>query len=259
MPVHDWTKVISGIFHDFHQRWIVQVATVLNDGLLPEGFYALAEQVAEGPEPDVLALETSRTFPVGDDGSKPSADSAVALADYPPQVTYTESDEREIYARKADRVAVYHASGDRVVAFVEIVSPGNKHSQFAFNKFLEKLEDSLTSGIHLLVVDLHPPGRWDPRGLHAAFWERRMGSAHGVTAEQRLGLSAYRSDVHPTAYFEPIAVGDELPDMPIFLTPDYYINCPLESTYMAAWRGVPKRWKDVIVAENDTKQSIRDN
>ncbi len=50
----------------------------------------------------------------------------------------------------------------------------------------------------------------------------------------------------PNAYFEPIGVGAALPDMPLFLTPDYYVNVPLEATYQAAWHGVPKRWKRVI-------------
>jgi len=51
MPVHDWTRVISGIFHDFHQTWIPEIKNVLNNKVLPEGFYALAEQIAEGPQP----------------------------------------------------------------------------------------------------------------------------------------------------------------------------------------------------------------
>jgi hypothetical protein len=58
MPVHDWTRVVSGNFHDFHQRWVGAIRDALNDGRMPEGYYALAEQVAEGPKPDVVALET---------------------------------------------------------------------------------------------------------------------------------------------------------------------------------------------------------
>jgi hypothetical protein len=41
------------------------------------------------------------------------------------------------------------------------------------------------------------------------------------------------------AYVEPVAVDDILPDHPIFLTPEYYVNCPLEATYAAAWRVFP--------------------
>jgi hypothetical protein len=110
------------------------------------------------------------------------------------------------------------------------------------NQLVEKLANALQQGRHLLVIDLHPPGKHDPDGLHAAFW----GVTPGVTADQPLSLAAYRADTSPTAYFEPISVGDTLPEMPLFLTPDHYVNVPLEETYQTAWRGVPKRWKRVL-------------
>ena len=59
MPIHDWTKVGAGIFHDFHQTWIIEIKRALNAGLLPAGYYALAEQIAGGLGPDVLALEAA--------------------------------------------------------------------------------------------------------------------------------------------------------------------------------------------------------
>jgi len=244
MPVHDWTRVTAGTFHHFHQAWITALSDALNAGLLPDGYYALAEQVAGRPHPDVLALEEfegSSGWPERDAGG----DAGVAVAEHPPKVRYTLEAEATIYAAKADRVALYHTSGDRVVAFLEIVSPGNKHSQLAVRQLLEKLANALEQGRHLLVIDLHPPGRHDPDGLHAAFW----GATPGVTTDQPLSLAAYRADACPTAYFEPLATGDILSDMPLFLTPDRYINVPLEATYQTAWRGVPQRWKRVIVGQ----------
>ncbi len=208
MPVHDWSKVTAGTSHHFHQAWITALSDAMNDGLLPDGYYAMAEQVAGRPHPDVLALEAEET----------------------------------LYTAKANRIAICHASGDRVVAFIEIVSPGNIRSQVAVNQLVEKLATALQQGRHLLVIDLHPAGKHDPDGLHAAFW----GATPGVTDDRPLSLAAYRADVSPTAYFEPIAVGVALPDMPLFLTPDHYINVPLETTYQTAWRGVPDRWKRVI-------------
>jgi hypothetical protein len=44
MPLHDWTLVDAGIFHAFHVSWIPEIQKVLDGGLLPEGYYALAEQ-----------------------------------------------------------------------------------------------------------------------------------------------------------------------------------------------------------------------
>ncbi|MBC8868295.1 MAG: DUF4058 family protein [Planctomycetes bacterium] len=245
MPVHDWSKVTAGTFHDFHQAWITALGVALNDGLLPEVYYAMAEQVAGRPHSGVLALdefEPSADWPGAEGGS----DAGVALAIHPPKVRYTLEAEESLYAAKANRIAIYHTSGDRVVAFIEIVSPGNKRSQVAVNQLVEKLAAALQQGRHLLVIDLHPAGKHDPDGLHAAFW----GTTPGVTKDHPLSLAAYRADVSPTAYFEPIGIGVALPDMPLFLTPDHYVNVPLEATYQTAWRGVPKRWKRVIEEQN---------
>jgi hypothetical protein len=56
MPVHDWTRVEAGIFHDFHTVWIGALRTALNEGLLPQGYYALAEQHAGRSIADALTL-----------------------------------------------------------------------------------------------------------------------------------------------------------------------------------------------------------
>src|ERR1700682_1039269 len=60
MPMHDWTRVNAGIFHDFHHEWISTLKRALNSGVLPPDFYALAEQVAGGLHPDVVTLERDR-------------------------------------------------------------------------------------------------------------------------------------------------------------------------------------------------------
>ncbi len=59
MPVHDWTRVDAGIFHAFHFGWLTHLSEALNGGLLPEGFYALAEQHAGRTIPDILTLHAS--------------------------------------------------------------------------------------------------------------------------------------------------------------------------------------------------------
>lgn len=245
MPVHDWTRVVAGNFHDFHQRWITEISKSLNDGRMPDDYYALSEQVAQGPIPDVVTLEAANSQ---DAGWNPEAlgDRALAVIEHPPRVKYTEEGEREIYAESADRAAIYHANGDRIVAYIEIVSPGNKHSPMEVKKFVEKCNDALERGIHLLIIDILPPGKHDPQGMHAALWNYRYSESHGVTAEEPLGLSSYRVDDVPRAYFQPLAVGESLPDMPVFITPLHYVNVPLEATYCEAYRGVPERWKRVI-------------
>ena len=50
------------------------------------------------------------------------------------------------------------------------------------------------------------------------------------------------------AFIEPIAVGDILPDMPLFLENDKYVSVPLESTYLTAFAEMPRRWRKVLEA-----------
>jgi len=57
MPVHDWTRVDAGLFHDFHQGWAVTLCNALNGGGLPPEYFALVEQRIRGPIPDVLTLK----------------------------------------------------------------------------------------------------------------------------------------------------------------------------------------------------------
>ena len=64
--------------------------------------------------------------------------------------------------------------------------------------------------------------------------------------DKPLTLAAYSAGRPTTAYVEPIAEGDALPEMPLFLDPWSYISVPLEPTYQAAWRGVPQRWRRVL-------------
>jgi len=63
-------------------------------------------------------------------------------------------------------------------------------------------------------------------------------------------LAAYESDLAIRAYVEPVAVGDPLPDMPLFLEPGGCIQVALETTYQTAWDDVPRRWKRVIKGES---------
>src|SRR3954447_11828348 len=47
MPIHDWTRVDSGLFHAFHQDWISTLSRALNAGILPPDFFAIREQSIE--------------------------------------------------------------------------------------------------------------------------------------------------------------------------------------------------------------------
>ncbi len=135
---------------------------------------------------------------------------------------------------------------DRLAALVQIVSPESKSNPSRWNAFVRKVQDALAAGIHLLLVDLFPPGKCDPNGVHASVWEEMVGESHAMPPDKRLTLVSYEAGAPMSAYLEPIAVGDTLLDMPLFLNPGAYITVPLEATYQAEWRTMPKRWRDVL-------------
>lgn len=251
MPIHDWTKVVAGNFHDFHQRWAIAISELLNEGVLPAPYYALAEQRAKGPEPDVLALEmTASPDPHSTLIAGTVNEGGVAIAEHPPQVRFEEQmDEAAYYASIADHVAIFHANGDQVVAYLEIISPGNKQSSSALRDFRQKFEQALRRGCHFLMIDILPPGRHDPQGMHRECWDYNDQSLCVVTSDEPFGFSSYVAADIPHAYFDRAGLRQPVPKMPLFLTKHRYVDVPLEEAYQKAWRGVPDRWKKVLEAE----------
>jgi hypothetical protein len=98
----------------------------------------------------------------------------------------------------------------------------------------------------LLIVDPFPPGIRDPNGIHDAIWREVSGNGFCLPEDKPLTLVAYECDVVTRAHIEPIAVGDALPGMPLFLEPNGCVNVPLEATYQAVFANMPRRWKEVL-------------
>ena len=113
MPVHDWTRVEAGIFHDFHVSWIPEIKKRLNDGLLPSGFYALAEQHAGRAIADILTLHAGP--PESGPGPAITTTGGTAVAEAPPKVRRTQTIEATALGRRRTLV-IRHVSGHRLVA-----------------------------------------------------------------------------------------------------------------------------------------------
>jgi hypothetical protein len=141
---------------------------------------------------------------------------------------------------------VRHVSGDRLVAVVEIVSKGNKSGRKAFDDLVCKAVELLAHQVHLLILDLQPPTERDPQGIHGAIWDDVAGSPHDRPVDKPLTLAAYESGSTVRAHVQPVAVGDSLIPMPVFLEPGRYVEVPLEETYQAAFASVPRRWRAIL-------------
>ena len=216
MPVHDWSVAEPRVFHDFQQRWLEVIRRDLNQGLLPVGYYAVAEPIALPVGSDVLKLLGGNS-------------------------------EREIYARKAQTVAVRHLRENRLVARIEVVSPGNKSGGPALEAFLKQARDLLNAGVHLLIVDLFLPDQLDPRGIHPLIWTE-TDEEFEFNERRPLACLSYIGGDYRQAFVEAFAIGDDLPDMPVFLTEEVEVPLPLENAYRTAWEGVPAHWQRALVA-----------
>ena len=112
--------------------------------------------------------------------------------------------------------------------------------------FVEKASALLLNDIHLLILDLFPPGRRDPHGVHAAIWADVTGEAYRIPTGKSLTVVSYEVCVGIRAYLKHIAVADLVPDMPLFLKADACVTPPLETTYQTAYRAMPSHWRDVL-------------
>ena len=125
MPMHDWTRVPDGIYHDFHDGWLYAIRGALNSGLLPKGYYALAEHTTPPYVPDVLTLTQPADEQASNGAGLTTGEGSVAtLAPPVTRVAGTEEGKnRKSVGRR--RVAVRHVQNRQLVAVIEIVAPSN--------------------------------------------------------------------------------------------------------------------------------------
>ncbi len=233
MPIHDWSRIPSGIFHHFHQDWSIEIARTLNRGNLPKGLSAMVEQRAGTKEGDVLTVESRRPR------SKPDLDEGGGLLTLdPPATSIVRKTTKEIYADRSNRIVLKHHLG-RIVAVIEILSPGNKDSRAALRDFVDKTIDFMRWGVHLLLIDLFPPSPRDPLGIHKVIWDEIHDEDFRFPPGKDRVLVSYEMGNVRGAYVEPIAVGDTLPAMPLFLVQGKHILIPLEPAYMSTWEASP--------------------
>jgi len=245
MPIHDWTRVEAGLFHDFHHAWIEEIKRILNARILPRDYYAMAEQVTRPFGPDLLTLQSRGIG--GDSGQSGGGVMTFPLSK--PKAKLTVKTDADFLQRKKNVITIRHISDDEIVAIIEIVSPGNKASKLAFKEFTDKVLTLLNRRIHLLILDLFPPTRRDPHGVHSAIWEQIEADVVFLSpADKPLTLVAYEAGADIAAFIEPVAIGDILPNMPVILEPGGAVELLLEETYQSAFAAYPLRWRTVLEA-----------
>jgi hypothetical protein len=207
------------------------MADVLNEQLLPEGFFA-EEHAHLGPRVEIDLATFADPLPTGE------ANGATATA---PVRTWTAPPAAFVLpAAFPDRfeVLVFDSeAGATLVAAIELVSPANKDRAAHRRAFAIKCASYLCQGVSLIVVDIVTSRRANLHNEMIGLLDH--GEAFTQPAEVGLYAVAYRPlvrggaeqiDVWPAA----LAVGETLPVLPLAINAEICLPLDLEATYTAA-------------------------
>src|SRR4029079_16672092 len=103
----------------------------------------------------------------------------------------TADSDEEFYRSRKSSIVVRRATGDKLIAVLDIVSPGNKYAAQAVKEFVYEARELLERRTHLSIVDPFPPGPHDPGGVHAAIWKEIGDASSEPPADKPLTLVAY--------------------------------------------------------------------
>ena len=216
-------------WRSFHGAWAAAMARLLNQGLLPAGYYAVPLLDRDGPiEIDVAALrEHEALAPTGgatgpQAWTPPAPGLAVAV---------------ELPAPDAVEVQVFADDGEpRLAAAVELVSPRNKDRAQARQAFTVKCVGYLQQGSSVVVVDTVTTRRAD---LHAAILSLLGVDPGAIATPLNLSAVSYRAvgreeeTQQLQLWPEPLALGQPLPTLPLWIATDFSVPLDLEASYQA--------------------------
>jgi hypothetical protein len=201
-------------WRSFHGAWAATMARLLNEGILPPGYYAapLVDTSLAAGQPGAAQPWTA-----------PAPGVAIAV---------------EMPAVDAVEVQVFADDGDpRLTAAVELVSPRNKDRPQARRAFAVKCVGYLQQGSSVVVVDTVTTRR---ANLHEEILGL-LGVASGTVATPA-GLSAvsYRApgregqEQQLQLWPGSLALGEPLPTLPLWIATDFSVRLDLEASYRTA-------------------------
>jgi hypothetical protein len=84
--------------------------------------------------------------------------------------------------------------------------------------------------------------------VHKAIWDEIANGDFVMPAGKTLTAVSYEAGDDITAYIEPMTVGDEMPNMPLFVAPGEHVLAPLAITYAAVWDVCPPPIRDLLTS-----------
>jgi hypothetical protein len=214
-------------WRSFHGAWAATIARLLNQGVLPPGYYAVPLLDREGPiEIDVATMR---------EGDSSSSESNVASLTWsPPAPALTVA--VELPVDDGVEVQVFADDGDpRLAAAIELLSPRNKDRPSARQAFAVKCVGYLQQGNGLVVVDTVTTRRAD---LNAAILAL-LGIETPPPTPSSLSAVSYRATGREQESQQlllwpaTLALGQPLPTLPLWIAADFSVPLDLEVSYQA--------------------------
>jgi hypothetical protein len=218
----------------FHHAWATFIAQQLNQETLPPDYFAESE-ISVGPELEIDVATMERTRPGGGGKGSGTAVWSPARPKIAVRVDFAHLDSYEI--------RVYQdLGGAELRAAIELISPANKDRTGSRRTFAAKCAGYLRHGIGVVIVDVVTARAAD---LHAEVFDvlAVKGRRDAWASPTGLYAVAYRAATfrkHPRieAWPEPLALGELLPIMPLWLAPDLCVPLRLEESYLATCRSL---------------------
>lgn len=216
-----------------HATWTVCLAEALNKRWLPAGYYANVQTHAQAVEIDVATYEQEQASATGSSGSTALA---TAPAWSPPVATLSLP---AIFPESFEVRVMSEESSAPLVAAIEMISPGNKDRPAARRQFAIKCAAYLNQGVSLIIVDVVTTRKANlhreiMRVMEAdeSYYLRDLAAQYAVAYRPVLRESKEEIDLWSAS----LAVGAELPVLPMRLTGDLFVPVDFEDTYMDACR-----------------------
>jgi len=217
-------------WRSFHGAWAAAMARLLNQGILPPGFYAVPLLDRDGPvEIDVAALR--------EQDAAIAAGTAASLQTWSPPAPGLAL-AVELSAVDGVEVQVFADDGDpRLTAAIELLSLRNKDRAQARQAFAVKCVGYLQQGSSVVVVDTVTTRRPDVNAAILALLGVDAGDAALATGLSAISYRAVGSaeetqqlQLWPAA----LALGQALPTLPLWIAADFSVPLDLEASYRTA-------------------------
>lgn len=208
-----------------HSAWANTLARLLNEELLPDGYYAMPNVQLHGQmEVDVATLEEADHHAAG---------SATATAVWAPPrpalaipIDFADLDVFEVQIRHDEQ-------GPRLLGAIELVSPANKDRPSHRHAFVIKCASYLQQGIAVMVIDVVTSRAGN---LHVQLFDLLKLARHAAISPPDLYATAYRTNRTAEqsgleVWEESLRVGAELPTLPLWLHNDCVVPVDFERSY----------------------------